>query len=336
MVNVEPDGVAHRLFTDDPQLSGLATALDATRLTTQFAMQQTDLGQIEAVVPVRYKPGSRCTLRYQMQTEHGQTNYFGKLLAQGGAELSHAVDDLYRASQQTPELPEIAQPLAYWPDLQMLVQAAVSGHELHDLAFDPQQDLRTRVEWMHAAGRASAALHDAAVDIAGAPQTLVGDLTALNQYQPALRQLNPNLASRFDEAIATIDEVARQQQELTPVVSHGALRTDQFMIEEDHLVLIDLDSLCWSSPARDLGNFLAYLTWKALRQPQHAAFIQLGQQAFLEGYQAYRELPDTHWLMLYQVASILKVLGRRYTNLTYREWPLTEQLLDIAIQMVHV
>lgn len=336
VVEADTDGVRHRLFTDDRQLAGLPTALDVTALTTQFAQLPATLGQLDAVVPVRYKPGSRCTLRYQMHTDRGQTNCFGKLLAQDGAELAQAVDDLYRASQATPDLPAIAQPLAYWPELQMLVQAAVQGQELHDLAFDSHYELETRVNWLRAAGRAIAALHLSAIDIAGPQQTLVGDLIALDEYQPALRQLNPQLAGRFNETVSVMEKRARRRHELPPVLSHGALRTDQFMIEDDHLVLIDLDSLCWSSPARDLGNFLAYLTWKALRQPQHAAFIQLGQRAFLEGYQALNTLPDSGWLALYEAASLLKIIGRRYTGLTYREWPLTEPLLESAIRMMQV
>lgn len=334
VVEIEPDGIEHWLFTDDPQLASLPTAMDATRLTARLAIDHAELGQVDAVIPVRYKPGSRCTLRYRTHTESGQNFCFGKLLAQDSAEIAQAVDDLYRASQSTPELPGVAQPLAYWPELQMLVQAAVAGEELHDLAFDPQQNLANRIHWMHAAGRAAAALHSSAIGVNGQPQMLSGDLAGLDEYKPALRQINPHLADRFDDAIALVTKTARPQRELAPVLSHGALRTDQFMIENDHLVLIDLDSLCWSSPARDLGNFLAYLTWKALRQPQHAAFIQLGQQAFLEGYQTLRSLPDAKWISLYQAASILKVLGRRYTGLTYREWPLTGQLLDMAVGMI--
>ncbi|MCB9157947.1 MAG: phosphotransferase [Caldilineaceae bacterium] len=334
VVEIEPAGIEHRLFTEDPLLASLPTAMDANRLTAHFAVDHAALGQIDAVIPVRYKPGSRCTLRYHTRTQGAQSFCFGKLLAKDSAEIAQAVDDLYRASQSTPELPGVAQPLAYWPELNMLVQAAVAGAELHDLAFDPQQKLADRISWMRTAGRAAAALHSAAIDVTGQPQTLAGDLVALDEYKPALRQINPHLADRFEAAIALTAKTAHPQRELASVLSHGALRTDQFMVEGDHLVLIDLDSLCWSSPARDLGNFLAYLTWKALRQPHHAAFIQLGQQAFLEGYQTFRALPDAQWISHYHVASILKVLGRRYTGLTYREWPLTEQLLDIAVGLI--
>ena len=143
-----------------------------------------------------------------------------------------------------------------------------------------------------------------------------------DQYVPVSTTISP--------ATHTADTAVKN------AVSHGALRTDQFLIEDGHLVLIDLDSVCWANPARDLGNLLAYLAWKALRQPPYAAFIQLAQQAFLEGYARLRTLPATEWLAYYQAASMLKIVGRRYAGLTYKEWPLTEELLERAVRMIGV
>jgi len=338
VVEVTPAGLQHRLFTDDPTMPGLALAADAAAMHQQWLARSADGAQamsaeIYAATPVRYKPGSRCTFRYNLRSARGEERWFGKLLAQDGDQLWQTASTLYQASQQEPELPRISQPLAYWPEVQMLFQAAVPGAELHTFAFDPALDPVTRLDWLHLAGRSIAALHTYS-GIEGPYKTLAGDLAGLDEYRPALLQANPALADRFAEAITRLDGVHTRHPELAPVVSHGALRTDQFMLEDDRLVLIDLDSVCWASPARDLGNFLAYLTWKALRQPQHAAFIQHIQQAFLAGYQTLRRLPDTDWLAFYEAASILKIVGRRYTGLTYQEWPLTEQLLDKAVLMI--
>ncbi len=214
----------------------------------------------------------------------------------------------------------------------MLLQAAVAGAELHTLAFDPQIDLVTRVDWLRAAGRCIAALHSYKA-IEAPRRSFADNLAELDDYRPALQQANPALAERYLAAIAALHDVNRRRHELAPVVSHGALRTDQFMLEDNRLVLIDLDSVCWASPAHDLGNLLAYLAWKALRQPQHAAFIRHAQQAFLAGYRTLRALPEPGWLAYYQAAAMLKIAGRRYSGLTYQEWPLTEHLLDRAVSI---
>lgn len=334
VAEVNTAGVEYRRFTDDARLPGLAAASDINAVQQRFQAEEKEWGLLNAVQPVRYKPGSRCTLRYQMQTDQGSAYCFGKLLAEDAEQIAAAVSSLYQAGQQNPALPRIARPLFYQPVLQMLVQAAVPGAELHDAAFDARNNFDVRTDWMWAVGRAVAALHSA-TDVAGPQKTIAGDLVDLDEYRPALSHLNPSLAGRFHAATEALGKAAATEHELPPVVSHGALRTDQFLLSDGQLALIDLDSICWSSPARDLGNFLAYLTWKALRQPEHAVFIEYAQNAFMDGYETAAALPDANWVAHYQAASILKIIGRRYTGLTYREWPLTEQLLDMAIRMIN-
>jgi len=114
------------------------------------------------------------------------------------------------------------------------------------------------------------------------------------------------------------------------VASHGAFRTDQFMIENGELVMIDLDGFCWANPARDLGNFMAYLRWKAIRKPHDAAFIEHVGQLFLQGYRAAGCAIDAGGLARYTADSLLKVAGRRYRSLTAKEWHLVPLLIDAA------
>jgi len=94
--------------------------------------------------------------------------------------------------------------------------------------------------------------------------------------------------------------------------------------------MIDLDGFCWASPARDIGNYLAYLAWKRIRQPHAAELIERAGQLLREGYQALRELPDARWLAIYEAASMLKIAGRRFRSLTLKEWHLVPLLIDAA------
>ena len=100
------------------------------------------------------------------------------------------------------------------------------------------------------------------------------------------------------------------------------------MIEDGELVMIDLDGFCWANPARDLGNFMAYLRWKAIRQPHNAAFIERGGQMFLDGYRASGVAIDDEWLRRYTADSLLKIMGRRFRSLTAKEWELVPNLLS--------
>lgn len=343
VVEATPAGLSQRSFTADPHLAGLAAAGTPVAMQERLLAlsQTTGLDGAAArltITPLRYKAGVRCALRYDLQTGAASTAYFGKLIAGASTHLAQTITLLTTASQAEPALPHIAPLLAHWPDLAMVVQAALPGAELHNVAFDDRLALDERLAWLEAAGRAIAALHNLAIPAncpgVGTPQWLADDVAGLSAYSAAIGQVNPALAERFGEAVAFLADSTAHYAEAAPVITHGALRTDQFLLDGAHLVLIDLDGVCWASPARDLGNFLAYLTWKALRQPHHASLIQQAQQAFLAGYQMHRSLPEAAWLTFYQAASLLKIIGRRYTGLTVQEWPLTATLLAQTLAML--
>lgn len=343
VVEATPTGIHQRSFMADPQLIGLATACQPTAMQARFMALPQPAGidgttaQL-TITPLRYKAGGRCALRYDHQRGAQSTTYFGKLIAGASAHLAQTITLLMTASQAEPALPHIAPLLAHWPDLGMVVQAALPGAELHTAAFDERLAVATRTAWLAQAGSTIAALHRLSVPAQtpgiSAPHWLADDCAGLAAYTAAIRQVNPRLADRYLETIAHLTDCAAHHTEAPPVVTHGALRTDQFLLDGEHLALIDLDSVGWASPARDLGNFLAYLTWKALRQPAYAPFIQQAQQAFLAGYQAQRPLPPAAWLTLYQAAALLKIIGRRYTSLTVQEWPLTVTLLEQTLTML--
>ena len=333
-VEVTPTGIAHRLFVDDPELPGLIPATDPVTMAKRFAALLDGTGcpaAIEscAVVPIRYKPGSRCMLRYDLRSVTGRQSFYGKVLAQDGDRLMVTINALHLVSQNMPGMPIIVPPLVYWPEMHMLVQPAVGGDELNTEAFDEAHGCTTRVQWMHDAGACLAALHATTV-VDGPRRTLADDVRELEQYRAPIAMVSPSLEARFEEAFAAIACLADGRVEPAAVTSHGAFRTDQLLIKHDRLALIDLDSFCWANPARDIGNFLAYLDWKAIRKPQHAAFIERAKCAFIEGYAEARPRLEAPWLALYRAVSLLKIAGRRFRGLTFAEWPLVPHLLDLA------
>jgi hypothetical protein len=334
-VEITPAGPAHRLFTADPILPQLVAANDPAQMRARFGgllAESAAAGSVEdcTITPIRYKPGARCVLRYDIRSAAGPQVFFGKLLARDADRLMTILSTLHDLSQVTAGMPDVLRPLAYWPDLQMVVQPEVrGGAELNTLAFDWTADSAVREQWLHAAGAALAALHHSA-GAAGPQRTLQDDLAELQEYRAPMGQVRPALAERY----ATLsDALATHSAGTAPparVASHGAFRPDQFMIEAGRLVMIDLDSFCWAAPARDIGNFLAYLRWKAIRSPERAGLLQHAGQVFLEGYAAGGPAVDARESAIYQAASLLKIAGRRFRSLSLKEWPLVPRLLDAA------
>jgi hypothetical protein len=137
-------------------------------------------------------------------------------------------------------------------------------------------------------------------------------------------------ARRFDDDPG-LPSLAEALDPERMAAGHGAMCTDQFLIDGEGggLVLIDLDGVCLAEPARDLGNLLAYLDWKAIRRPADAAWVERAGAAFLTGYATGRSVPADR-VAVYRAGSLLKIAGRRYRSLTVPEWPLVPALLDAA------
>jgi hypothetical protein len=325
--------VAARRFDDDPGLPGLAEALDPDRMAARLAGPVPGLTGCEPS-PVRYKPGARCVLRYRLATTAGPRELYGKLLA-GGVDAQLATVAALRAAAGGGAMPAVLPVTAAWPDLGLLAQPAVErGAELHERAFDPAVPEAERLRLLRAAGRGLAALHGAALPDVPLV-TPADDVAELRGYLAPVGQLDPALGGRYAGVLDRVEAALHGGAPQPVAAGHGAMRTDQFLVDGagGGLVLIDLDGVCLAEPARDLGNLLAYLDWKAIRRPGEAAWVERAGAAFLAGYATGRPAPPDR-VAAWRAASLLKVAGRRYRSLTVPEWPLVPALLDAAAALV--
>jgi hypothetical protein len=284
-------------------------------------------------VPVRYKPGIRCVIRYEIGDAESPVVLYGKLLASGsGAQLT-LTSALARAVAGVEGAPMVPAVLAHWPDLGLLIQPAIrDAVELHRSVSDAATPPQERQQDLYRAGAALAALHSCAVPQAPR-RSVVDDLRELRSYERAVVMANRGLGAEYAIAVKLLEDRAVSQAE-ADVVSHGAFRTDQMLIAGDRLVLIDLDTLCRSEPARDIGNLLAYLDWKAIRNTQLADAFDAAKHAFLDGYASRRRPPPRARVTLLEAASLVKIAGRRFRSLSVREWPLVPALLARGAELV--
>jgi aminoglycoside phosphotransferase (APT) family kinase protein len=334
-----PEGVLPRLYTADDRLPWLATATDMTEMKRRFSELPAFEGhgdqiRLWEIFPVRYKPGLHCVLRYTAQTPSGNKMFYGKSFSGNAEELYNTVIDLHKCSEENPDMPSISAPVAIWPEMEMILQSAVpNGVEFTHFIYDQRYDVSVRESWMFKAGRALGVFHNNST-APSETKTIYDDLKDLHEYTLTMGKVRADLATKFEEVIQHINSKVDHFEEPQAVASHGAMRTDQFILQGDRLAMIDLDSYCWANPARDLGNFLAYLCWKAIRQPEHAQFVERAGRAFLEGYLSVHQDIDERWLSVYQAASLLKIAGRRFRSLTFLEWPLIIHLIQAAYSAI--
>lgn len=330
-INVTPDGVVGYAAANDPALPSLAPALDETQMRRRLASVD-EVGadvRLVHVTPVRYKPGVRCVLRYDVTTATGPETFYGKLLSgDGTAEVSIA-RALGNATAAHAEAPLVLPVTAHWPDLGMMLQPALRDTvELHDQVTDARMSVSRRGHLFARAGRALAGLHSTWLPELRR-RDLADDLTELREHLRVAERADPACADRF---VAVIDRLAAVADEAAdaPVTTHGAFRTDQFLVAGEDMVLIDLDTVCRAEAACDLGNVLAYLDWKRIRHPRLADTVSDISQSFLSGYADVRPLPSAARLAACRATSLAKIAGRRLRSLTTAEWPLIPDLLSAS------
>ena len=331
-----PEGVLPRLYTADDRLPWLSKATDMSEMQRLFSELPGYGEQIKLleISPIRYKPGLHCVIRYTVQTPSGKEMFYGKSFTGNAERLMKTITELHKSSQENPDLPLISSPVTVWPEMEMILQSAVrDGIEFTNFAYDQAYDESVRESWMVKAGRALGVFHNNST-APSETKTVYDDLRDLHEYTLIMAKVRSDLGTKYEEVIQQIITKVDHFKEPKAVASHGAMRTDQFILQGDRLAMIDLDSYCWANPARDLGNFLAYLCWKAIRQPEHAQFVERAGRAFLEGYLSVQGDIDERWLSVYQAASLLKIAGRRFRSLTYREWPLVIHLIQAAFAAI--
>jgi len=145
----------------------------------------------------------------------------------------------------------MAEPLAYYPDLSMVVQTAARGLELSRFGAD--------ADWVTAVRAVAdnlAALHGLPADVE--PRSLSWLTHKLCRPTPAeLVAARPELADPVEnilQALALADAAGPR----TSVV-HGDLGLGQVLCWEDRATFVDLDGACRSHAVLDVANFIVSL-----------------------------------------------------------------------------
>jgi hypothetical protein len=320
-----PDGLSLRSYREDPHLPWLTRATEPT--SAALGLDRFGLASRRAprVTPVRYRAGSRCLLRFDFEDQAGRRSIFGKVVAGDAVSLYDSLPGSRSGAQEDAGWVPILRPLGCVPDLHMLLSPGLDGAEpLSSLLFR-FPSLRT-VAAAQAAGAALASLHLAPLPD-GPSRGIVHEVDRLTGLSSAVGAAAPALVGAFIEAVRRLAHVPDADE---VVAGHGSFRTDQVLVHRGKVILTDFDSFGRAHPAADLGNFLAYLRWKAVREPRRAAAVAAYRRGFLEGYGFALEVPERRWLDRYEAASLLKIAGRRFQALDVREWPLVPELVEHA------
>lgn len=291
---------------NDRKLPGLERALDVGAMQELFvslwrrnpAWSKNSFQELQPQV-LKYTPGKRCVIEYQLWSAEQAfvpRRVIGKIYRKNRGEIIFANwRRLWEAAVSASAVGELRlgmpEPLAYLPELGMVLQSAVPGRALAD--FSEHEDLMAA---MPSVAQNLAALHNLRVDV-GEKKTLDDHLKKYCHPGPAaLSEACPEAAPLVKNILSGL--ASNENLPLCPI--HGDLNLTQIFIAEKRAFFIDFDGLCLSHPALDLGNFLVTL------QAHFGAAGAMLQKKFLESYKACRSLRMLTGLRAYQAFAYLR------------------------------
>jgi hypothetical protein len=298
----------------DAQLPALvrATCADEMRRVLVQALPKGTGSALGECYPelFRYKPGKRAMLRYRLSGAGAKVLY-GKLYrGDGGAPLFDVGHALVAAGVATPR------PLAYVPELKLLVYPEAQGRRLRDLRGTTEFEA-----WMGPVADALADLHQTRVD--GLPtyprqngaDSVLAAAHTIGTLLPELATQTTRLASQLAAHLEAVKG---------PVATiHGDFGSN-VLVSDAGVILLDLDTVRLGNPLLDVAAFLAA---QARDDPSGGA--ERARTAFLDAYASSRPDVREH-VALFDAAELLRMAVGPFRRLR-PNWPdESERLVRLA------
>jgi len=289
----------------DPAMPHLSRLTDPAYLAALLA--RLDPGQALAtarlqVSTIRYRPGQRHVLRvtdpdlcrgYVVKTDRDRSGRQAVSAARGLHPMLATV---------CPET-HVVEPLGYsameWAALWRLT----GGTPLSEQLVGRSPDAAAYVSLV---GHAARALHDHALSALG-PESVAllpehgvdVETESTRRAGDHLRVLLPAVARQYDELVTAVSQSVASMPKATPTFLHGDLKSDNLLVEDGRVRILDLDRVCLGDPALDLGKFLADLRWWS-GDDQRAGQLT---EAFRAGYGA---AADHRWARAELLAALFE------------------------------
>lgn len=326
--DVTPDGWEERDYRQDTALRGMLDATDPSRVAELLAPLVGAAPATCVVEPVRYRPASRCVLRYRMSGV-SPDEVFAKVLPQPAPAMAAAWRMLSEGAGRSPLVPTF---LGDWPGHDVLLAAPATGTSVSHMLAHPTRPASERARVAYALGRLLARLHGQTT--VEAPLATDDDqLASLRALVAVARHADAGAAARLSIVIDGLDE--HRPEPGPAVLAHGGFRAGQTVLTASgDLVLLDLDGINRGDAGRDVALALAHFTWHGIKHPTRKRAMGEAADAFLAGYGAHadRLVPDS--LAWWRVAALVQLAGRRFRRLETDDWPRLPALFDSAEGLV--
>src|SRR5436190_2617546 len=236
----------------------------------------------------RYRTERGAVLRYTIRAREIQsarretlTCYLKVYRNERGADTWRFLQLMSAKVEGSPQPYDVIRPIAYLMEHRTLVAEEAPGTSLTQLllrAGDPAEAVRP-------VARALAAFHQD--DVPATRQESLAD--ALKTIRKAATLVEWICPGARDAIQAITAEVRAGLREAPPTPIHGDLKPDHLFVSGPQVVFIDLDSVAFGDPVRDVASFFAHLASRAGLRSMPAGPARAPAPAFAQAY--FRHAP---------------------------------------------
>lgn len=330
-VEIDLDGWSQRDLDADPSLPGLSQVLDHEWVRRLLGSTLGETIQETRIDPVRYRPGSRCVVRYTTRLGAGESRtWYAKVFPVGTfSSIGPLAESLAGSPEAAALMPRLA---GVWPENQALLFDAAPGPSVSSLLGDPDLSTVHRARLIRRLGTLLGALHGCR-DVTAPHWSAMDQLAGIRDAIAAVAAADPEVARVVRRLLIELEGLV--PLESAPVLSHGSFRPGQVILCLDQrLVFVDIDGVCLSSRARDLATALAHMFWLGVRRPGASMPLLACEKALVAGYGQGGAAVDPTSLLWWRATALLQVAVRRYRRLETQAWPLVPALVDAASDVV--
>ncbi len=273
-----------QVFPFDRRLPSLGALTDPEPLVSRLGGPAGEPGTWTAV-PVRYRAGLACALRWRLDARDGTggtTWYVKAYRDEQGLRTGATLAAL--SSRGTARKFTVPRPVGYLDDHRTLVQEESPGASLADVVAgsdDPGPVMERVADALVALQReASADTRRGHADLAVHVQRAA---SLISWVRPDLGRTAAAVAARAVDGLLEVD----------PLTAHGDLKPEHVLPGDAAVTFLDLDSVTRTDPVLDAGSMAARLHGLALLHPESASRIEDAGRAFVDAY--FARVPSSWW-----------------------------------------
>lgn len=274
---------------------------------------------------VRYKPGRRCLIEYDLTVGSRTLTAIGKVRRNRPGHHQHRLLAAFWDAgfdDGAPDGIRVPQPLGHIPDLALWFQRRVQGSAATDVLAGPGgPGVGARM------AEAAHKIHEAGIPTRKT-HTIDDELRILTECLATVADARPELGSSLERLARESVRAARRVSPLPPTGIHRDYYADQVIVDGEALTVVDFDLYTTGDPALDVGNLVGHVTEQSLREHGDPDALTAVEHAAGERFVSLAGEPARAPLDLYTGLTVARhvFLAHERPERTH----LVEPLVDIA------